>query len=521
MKYGYSQTDRRNIDWFEKDMTRSTLASIRLVQGRIRSLSSFDIDFSYPISVIAGRNGTGKSTILALAACAFHNTTKGFRLSGRKNPYYTMSEFFVQSEEEANPAGIRIVYGIRHNNWRRTQEWPDGVRLGYQARVKKQGGKWSNYGQRVHRNVVFFGIERVVPNSERSVSRSYRHFFARTQDAGFEDEARAIVGRILGRNYDAFWFREHSKYRLPHVRTKDGVYSGFNMGAGENALFEIFSSILSAPEGLLIVVDEIELGLHESAQRRLIYELKELANARKLQVICTTHSSAILDSVPPEGRFYLECQGNGTVVIPGIAPAYAAGMLSESNSLELDILVEDGVSGQLLLSALPASFRRRLSILPIGSAAAVIRQLAARYRASKEMPCLALLDGDQRSEGCTHLRYFLKNAECDTADETAKAWLGARLSYLPGDAWPESWVISVLTEACDNAIASEFNVPVPDLNIALTNAFCAGKHREFARLAADLYLPQSDVSKIACRAACRLSPGTVTLILETIQRHLE
>jgi hypothetical protein len=32
-----------------------------------------------------------------------------------------------------------------------------------------------------------------------------------------------------------------------------------------NALFEIFATIFACPEGVLLVIDEIELGLHEEA----------------------------------------------------------------------------------------------------------------------------------------------------------------------------------------------------------------------------------------------------------------
>lgn len=53
-------------------------------------------------------------------------------------------------------------------------------------------------------------------------------------------------------------------------------YSGFNMGGGESSVFEILTAVFESGEGALLVVDEIELGLHEKAQRRLIEELKKL-----------------------------------------------------------------------------------------------------------------------------------------------------------------------------------------------------------------------------------------------------
>jgi hypothetical protein len=93
MPYRYSAVDRRNLDWFERDTSRATLLCIRLVKGRLRGLEEIDFRFRYPITAIAGRNGTGKTTALAIAACAFHNENDGHNPLGRKYPYYTITRF--------------------------------------------------------------------------------------------------------------------------------------------------------------------------------------------------------------------------------------------------------------------------------------------------------------------------------------------------------------------------------------------------------------------------------------------
>ena len=108
-----------------------------------------------------------------------------------------------------------------------------------------------------------------------------------------------IAGRIIGKTYTDFDNYEHSKYSLPRVETAGISYSGFNMGSGESAVFEIFTAIFLAGSGTLVVVDEIELGLHEEAQHRLIDELKKLCRYLKCQIICSTHSHAILSRLPP------------------------------------------------------------------------------------------------------------------------------------------------------------------------------------------------------------------------------
>ena len=320
MAYRNSKLDEDNLKWFLKDDSRQTLVKIQVWRGQIRGLKDALIEFHYPITAIAGRNGSCKTTVLALSACAFHNGLNGFKLSGRNQPYYTFSDFFIQTKEEAALGNIKIGYQILSNRWKKSKPG-----LGWQYHTKKSGGRWNNYDSRVLRTVVFLGVERIVPHAERSVSKTYRGRFKIGTNHGWEDNVREIVGRILDTDYASFSYRRHSKYRIPIVARKDQrVYSGFNMGAGEYSLFELFAIINECPDGSLILIDEIELGLHEKAQENLLKELKEICKRRKFQIICTTHSSRILECLPPEGTIFLERTGTETSIIPGISPAYAS-----------------------------------------------------------------------------------------------------------------------------------------------------------------------------------------------------
>lgn len=403
-----------------------------------------EINFEYPISVIAGKNSVGKSTILAMAACAYHNKKSGFKLPERKIPYYTFQDFLSQSKEEISPEGIIIRYKILHNHWTKSSSFPEGKGAGWQTRKKQVGGSWNNYSKRVHRNVVYYGINRIVPHSEKSVYKSYNNYFKKHDGLGWEQEVKNTVGKILNKNYDDFWYKDHAKYRLPLVKSGRNVYSGFNMGAGENALLEIFSTIYSCPLGTLFLIDEIELGLHEEAQRRFVNELKKLCFSRGIQIICTTHSFNIMASVPPEARFFVENFNGNTVITPRISPLYASGKLSGTNSNELDIYVEDSIAKSLLELALSTKLRTRINIIPIGSSSAVARQLAAHYKNLKKGDCIAILDGDQNTKKVHICNEFLKSLESIDNTEEATVWVNLRLNFLPGDTWPEKWILSEL-----------------------------------------------------------------------------
>ena len=505
MGYKYSQLDKENLKWFEADNTRQTLESIDLYEGRIRSLKPCSLEFEYPISAIAGKNGSGKSTILALAACAFHHSGKPTAaLPGRKYSYYTFSDFFVQSAEELPPEGITIYYGIRHNGWSQSAKLPDGSGLGYQRRQKKHGGKWTEYNRRVEREVMFFGISRLVPHSEKSVAVGYRSVFKALKKAGWEEKVAAAVGKILGNSYDDFQVKQASKYRLPLVIRNGGTYSGFNMGAGENALFELLSHIYSCPSHALIFVDELELGLHEQAQRRLVHHLKELCRERYIQVICTTHSPVILESLPPEARYFVESTDSRTLITQAISPNYAVGKLSGRNGLELDIMVEDEVAAALMLALMKTGDRVRVRILPIGSHTAVVRHLAARFKDDPTRSVVAVLDGDQAGKAKQHEKSFLNALETVPSPDLAKTWLSQRLSTLPGDAWPERWMLQQLRSVGLDEFSSEFHLE-PDAGAeVLDDALRADAHDEFRILADALGIDQGSALRDAARIVTKL-----------------
>jgi predicted ATPase len=455
MKYIHTDVDIKNLNWFKNDVTRATLLAIE-VYGRVRGLIDVKMDFHYPITVIAGKNGTGKSTILGLAACAYHNFSRGFLLPGRKVTYYTFGDFFVGTDDESLESGyITIRYKFLYNHWRPRKEFKS-VGEGWQRRYKQYSNRWNRYSSRVKRPVVYLGINRIVPHAERNLSKTSRKQFQTVEAKGWEDNLRRTVSQILDANYESFDIKERSKHRLPVVSNSGSKYSGFNMGAGEDALFDLFYTINECPDGSLLIIDEIELGLHEQAQIRLMDELKQICEQRKFQIICTTHSPAILDQIPPEGRIFLEKHGDKTIVIPGITSSYAAGKLSGQSNSELDILVEDETAQTILENCLSNELRHRVKIIPIGSSVAVVRHMAARYKDKTDAEVCVFLDGDKRSSQKSHISEFLKALE--KADDTAEQWIEKRLMFLPGNGTPESWVIEQRSEKTYERFTREFEI---------------------------------------------------------------
>ena len=164
MNYKESELDRKNQGWFDNDQTRNSLKKITISGCNIRGVYPSTITFNYPICAIAGVNGCGKSTILALASCAFHNNSDFFPISkvGQKYPYYTYSDFFVFTREEGGlPAEVEIKSTILTN-----VAAAHGKNQGEDVRKKTPNGRWNRYQTRPKRKVSFLGINRILPPSE-------------------------------------------------------------------------------------------------------------------------------------------------------------------------------------------------------------------------------------------------------------------------------------------------------------------------------------------------------------------
>jgi predicted ATPase len=520
MVYRESNLDKSLRQWFINDNEHRLLRSIHISEGTLRGLSTFKLSINYPITVIAGKNGSGKSTILALACCAFHNSIKGFKLPHRKQTYYTFADFFIQHTEDTPAEGVKVLYSIAHNGWKKSDAMPDGKGIGFQKRVKKRGGKWTDYARRVKRDVIFLGIERIVPHSEKSQSKSYSKSFSNIAQEGYKNEVKEAVGRILGKRYEEFKYVSHSKYRLPLVVSNGNKYSGFHMGAGENALFEVLSVIHSASEGALVVIDEIELGLHSEAQKKFIDYLKDICKKRRVQILCTTHSKDVFSQLPDDARIFIENINGKTVVYDSISPEYAFSKLSAENPLEICLLVEDRVAKSLLLAVLPSSIRCRISIEVVGSASALIRQLSSNYIREKRQNIVVVFDGDQTAKENDNLMHGYKMTESKDKIEDIKEWMKSRIEYLPGEEWPELWIVQKGLESID-MLSSLIGVDKDELSDIVKQGLDAGKHNEFNAIGRAVGLEEQDALKHFCTAISQEHSKEFEILIQSLQHRLD
>jgi hypothetical protein len=69
---------------------------------------------------------------------------------------------------------------------------------------------------------------------------------------------------------------------------------------GTLRVLAIAAALLSAPQNSLVVIEEIDNGVHPSRAKMLLDHIQKTAVDRKLQVLLTTHNPALLDALPLE-----------------------------------------------------------------------------------------------------------------------------------------------------------------------------------------------------------------------------
>jgi hypothetical protein len=75
-------------------------------------------------------------------------------------------------------------------------------------------------------------------------------------------------------------------------------YESALLSDGTLRVLAIAAAMLSAPEGSLVVIEEIDNGVHPSRARHLLERIQTVAERRKLRVLLSTHNPAMLDALP-------------------------------------------------------------------------------------------------------------------------------------------------------------------------------------------------------------------------------
>lgn len=77
-------------------------------------------------------------------------------------------------------------------------------------------------------------------------------------------------------------------------------YEAALLSDGTLRVLAIAAAMLSAPEGSLVVIEEMDNGVHPSRAKHLLERIQAVAKRRSLRVLLSTHNPAMLDALPDD-----------------------------------------------------------------------------------------------------------------------------------------------------------------------------------------------------------------------------
>lgn len=255
---------------------------LRVVIEKARSISNKSIDFVFPVTAIVGPNGGGKTTIAGAAAILYKDIAPSqfFAKSGK----YDASMLNWKIEYEAIDKSIKTNDTVRRT-------------------AKYHNLKWAR--NTLNRDVLIFGVSRTVPAAERKELRkcvSNNFEVAIDRVLGLSDEVATSVSAILDKDVSEYKNIQIDDKGivtlLSGVNSEGETFSEFHFGAGESSIIRMVLQLETANDNSLIIIEEIENGLHPVATIRMVEYLIELAERKKIQAIFTTHSNDALIPLP-------------------------------------------------------------------------------------------------------------------------------------------------------------------------------------------------------------------------------
>ncbi|WP_187293353.1 ATP-dependent nuclease [Pseudomonas fluorescens] len=321
-------------------MQKCTLKSLEIEQPPFRKLKNLTIEFAERITLIAGHNGIGKSTILALVANGSGLTTKkyssytGKLFRGLLNEIIHIDyekEFLHHQEKETLPSPI-LEYEINGERFqkrcalsKRSVENKDGETTRLEARVVPRNKSNSDFSQpdqaikigvaaKVPIPTMYLGMTRMIP-----IGESDPELVVNILDTGIDqsdaDFITSFVYSVISIDESEELEKSITTQAIQGTNkvTKHPSYghSPKSVSLGQDSLSAIATALASFKKlqrewenypGGILVIDEIDAGFHPHAQQKLIASIGQYAKKFRIQVIATTHSLCMIEAVHPENN---------------------------------------------------------------------------------------------------------------------------------------------------------------------------------------------------------------------------
>lgn len=330
----------------------------------VKNIEDFELEIPVEkgLYALTGENGSGKSTVISCAATSFY-----------------VPSLYAYFGEPREGSEIDFYFGKRYRH------------------IRSQNGKWVK-PKGYLKITGFYEGSIVFGNRFKDVDYSMLDKLAKIDKNQLVDASEFVkknLGNILHDDesyYEKLYVlndktsKEMNLQRTPYYYDNKGaLISQLNMSTGENLLLTILNSLEIrlgkknyGEYPTFVFLDEIELALHSSALRRLVFFLREIAENENFVVLFSTHSIELIRSIKPENIYYLQRHVNSSIeIINPCYPVYATRNLESSNyGHDYIIMVEDDLARKIIEKILYQKnllSNKRILVIAVGGWTQVLR----------------------------------------------------------------------------------------------------------------------------------------------------
>lgn len=404
-----------------------------------------EINFDFPITVLVGKNGSGKSSILhALYGCPHNYSIGDYWFSTKVDP--------IEDDENNRQC---FVYTYREGNEYNQVSYQRGSRPGTKTK-KKNLDYWetAGYVEKYKMDSQLFKNNRRFPpmkcklvyvdfRQELSAYDKYFYFgdpkrsksnkkqdYIRNQSLKLDNifngtnqitkvngiaqneelenltnQELHFISEILGIKYTGGKIVKHhffEKWGESVLLNKAGLfYSEAHAGSGEYAVAALVHKLLKIgkDEPCLVLLDEPETSLYPGAQKRLLEFLLYVVEKNKWQIVISTHSEKFISELPEsaiKAIHYNESTGE-SIIVENCRPESVFEELDISHD-KTCVYVED-VASCILLSMISAEekFDNQIIFRNLECGAETLKKTHIFSSSQQEdFSKFYILDGDQR-----------------------------------------------------------------------------------------------------------------------------
>lgn len=352
------------------------------------------LPFKKGLYAVTGENGIGKSTTFAaLSKLVYRGALQNsFRNDGSSNSKIT---FKLNGTE---------------NVWTKTINW------------QRSDGNSEIFLDGFYEGSLIFGSRFSDAHTSR-IGKTQKIKATDVCDA--DDFVIENLGKILRDNPSAYGGLKKVKSKsiaenmgfggIPYLIEKNSKWLyHFNMSSGEFLLIGLlhfiserikFKTKTRNHNLSLIIMDEIELALHPSAQERLAVFLNKISSDFNFCIYFATHSVQIIHNIRPARIYHLALDIAGDIeIVNPCYPAYATRCLYTADGFDFVLLVEDELAKYFVEKAIRdnnINASRLIKILPSGGWENTLnlqKDLITSKLAGTDCKVIAILDGDVQNE---------------------------------------------------------------------------------------------------------------------------